>query len=160
MIQTITEVFNQIKGFVTSADFQAFLTATIGIVTSVALLQNRLAALKVAKSDNAILKQNVEISSLEKMLQKQEEVIKTLHAKTDLQSAMFSLAFLNSKKLDPHTKQELAKLATGLQSSKINQVEQKPVFTKVIEAAKAVAEAPIIEKVEEAKSIFNKLTKL
>jgi hypothetical protein len=160
MIETITEVFNQIKGFVTSADFQAFLTATIGIVTSVALLQNRLAALKVAKSDNSILKQNVEISSLEKMIQKQEEVIKTLHSKMDLQSAMFSLAFLNSKKLDSHTKQELAKLATGLQSQKIEHLEEKPVFMRVIEAAKAVAESPIVEKVEEATSIFNKLTKL
>jgi len=160
MIETITEVFNQIKGFVTSADFQAFLTATIGIVTSVALLQNRLAALKVAKSDNSILKQNVEISSLEKMIQKQEEVIKTLHSKMDLQSAMFSLAFLNSKKLDSHTKQELAKLATGLQSQKIDHLEEKPVFMRVIEAAKAVAESPIVEKVEEATSIFNKLTKL
>jgi hypothetical protein len=160
MIETITEVFNQIKGFVTSADFQAFLTATIGIVTSVALLQNRLAALKVAKSDNSILKQNVEISSLEKMIQKQEEVIKTLHSKMDLQSAMFSLAFLNSKKLDSHTKQELAKLATGLQSQKIDHLEEKPVFMRVIEAAKTVAESPIVEKIEEATSIFNKLTKL
>ena len=160
MIQTITEVFNQLKDFVTSADFQAFLTATIGIVTSVALIQNRLAALKVARSDNSILKQNVEISSLEKMIQKQDEIIKTLHSKMDLQSAMFSLAFLNSKKIDPHTKQELAKLATGLQSSKIENLEQKPVFMKVIEAAKAVAESPIVDKIEEATSIFNKLTKL
>lgn len=160
MIQTITEFFTQVKDFVTSADFQAFLTATIGVVTSVALLQNRLAALKVAKSDNAILKQNVEISSLEKMIQKQDEVIKTLHAKMDLQSAMFSLAFLNSKKIDSHTKQELAKLATGLQNSKIDHLQEKPVFAKVIEAVKIAAETPIVEKVEEATSIFNKLTKL
>lgn len=160
MIETITELFTQVKDFVTSADFQAFLTATIGVVTSVALLQNRLAALKVAKSDNAILKQNVEISSLEKMIQKQDEIIKTLHAKMDLQSAMFSLAFLNSKKLDSHTKQELAKLATGLQSQKIENIEQKPIFTKIVEAAKAVAETPIKEQIEEATTIFSKLTKL
>jgi hypothetical protein len=160
MIETVTELFNQMLGFVTSSEFQAFLTATIGIVTSVALVQNRLAALKVAKSDNSILKQNVEISSLEKIIIKQDEMMKTLNAKVDLQSAMFSLAFLNSKKIDANTKHELAKLATGLQSSKVEAPEQKPVFMKVIEAAKAVAEAPVIQTVEEVKSIYQKLTKV
>jgi hypothetical protein len=102
----------------------------------------------------------VEITSLEKTINKQDEMIKTLNAKVDLQSAMFSLAFLNSKKLDANTKYELAKLATGLQSSKVESPEQKPVFIKVIEAAKAVAEAPVNQAVEESKSIYQKLTKV
>lgn len=159
MIATITEFLNQITEFVTSPDFQAFTTATIAVVTSVALLQNRLAALKVAKSDNAILKQNVEISSLEKMILSQSEEIKTLQAKLDLQSAMFASAFLNSKKLDAATKQELAKLATGLQKKKV-EAKDTPIIEKVVEVAKKVVEAPVVETVEEVKSIYEKLTKV
>jgi hypothetical protein len=160
MIATITEFLNQFSEFVTSADFQAFTTATIAVVTSVALLQNRLAALKVAKSDNSILKQNVEISSLEKMIIRQNEEIKTLHSKLDLQSAMFASAFLNSKKLDAGTKQELAKLATGLQKSKLEAGVEVPVIDKVVEAAKTIIATPITETVEEVKSIYEKLTKV
>lgn len=160
MIETITEFFNQVKDFVTSAEFQAFLTATIGIVTSVALVQNRLAALKVARSDNSILKQNVEITSLEKRIIAQEETIKVLVAKIDLQSAMFATAFLNSKKLDATTKQELAKIANTLQKNKVNEIKETPILDKVVEIAQKVIETPIDETVQEATSIYSKLTKL
>ncbi len=161
MWQAIQDVVGDIYGFVTSADFQAFLTATIGIVTTFALIQNKVAALKVAKSENIMLKHNVELVNLETTIEQQGQVIKRLENKLEVQSNMFALAFLNSKKLDSTTKQELARLAKLLDKKEIGETEKKPnVIESVIKVVEQVKDSPIAEKVvSEATSIFEKLTK-
>lgn len=161
MWQAIQDVVGDIHGFVTSADFQAFLTATIGIVTTFALIQNKVAALKVAKSENIMLKHNVELVNLETTIEQQGQVIKRLEDKLEVQSNMFALAFLNSKKLDSTTKQELARLAKLLDKKEIGETEKKPnVIESVIKVVEQVKDSPIAEKVvSEATSIFEKLTK-
>jgi hypothetical protein len=74
---------------------------------------------------------------------------------------MFALAFLNSKKLDSTTKQELARLAKLLDKKEIGETEKKPnVIESVIKVVEQVKDSPIAEKVvSEATSIFEKLTK-
>lgn len=160
MIEAITTWMGQAADFILSPEFQGLATAVIGLVTSIALIQNKVAALKVAKTENTMLSQVVEISALEKKIVGQEEQIKLLTNKIELQSAMFASAFLNSKKLDAATKQELAKLATGLQKTKIEPTIEKPLIDKVVEAAKQVAATPVVQAVEEATSIYKKLTKV
>jgi hypothetical protein len=71
---------------------------------------------------------------------------------------MFSAAFLNSRKLDAQTKQEIAKFAKALTEKK---PEQDTLIEKVVEVAKSVIKEPIKEVVENtANTIFEKLTKL
>lgn len=161
MWQAIQEVVSNVHGFVTSSDFQAFLTATIGIVTTFALIQNKMAALKVAKSENVMLKHNVELVNLETTIEHQGHIIKRLEDKLEVQSNMFALAFLNSKKLDSTTKQELARLAKLLDKKDIGETEKKTnVVESVIKVVEQVKDLPIAEKVvSEATSIFEKLTK-
>lgn len=161
MWQAIQEVVSDIHGFVTSADFQAFLTATIGIVTTFALIQNKMAALKVAKSENVMLKHNVELVNLETTIEHQGQTIKRLEDKLEIQSNMFALAFLNSKKLDSTTKQELARLAKLLDKKDISETEKKTnVVESVIKVVEQVKDLPIAEKVvSQATTIFEKLTK-
>ena len=161
MWEAIQEVVGDVHGFVTSADFQAFLTATIGIVTTFALLQNKVAALKVAKSENIMLKHNVELVNLEKTIEHQGTVVKRLEDKLEVQSNMFALAFLNSKKLDATTKQELARLAKLLNKKDTGETEKKlNVVESVIKVVEQVKDLPIAEKVvSQTTSIFEKLTK-
>jgi hypothetical protein len=160
MIETITVWFNEAVNFLKSAEFQAVVTATIGFVTSIALIQNRVAALKVAKTENVMLAHNVEILTLEKKINQQSELMKNLETKLELQSAMFALAFLNSKKLDGQTKQELARLATQLQKSNPQQVKDSNVLETVTQIANQVVNNPIKDVIQEATSIYQKLTKV
>ncbi len=161
MLETITEFFNQTMGFITSSEFQAFVTATIGLVTSIALVQNRVAALKLAKGENKMLEQTVEITVLEKKVVKLEATNDLLVKKLDTLSGMFALVFLNSKKLDSSTKQELIKHVESLHAKTITEVKQAPLFEKVAEVAKAVAAAPIADKaVESVTDLYKKLTKV
>jgi hypothetical protein len=162
MWEAIQEVVGNVHGFVTSADFQAFLTATIGIVTTFALLQNKMAALKVAKSENIMLKHNVELVNLEHTIEDQGKVIKQLSEKLEVQSNMFSLAFLNSKKLDATTKQELARLSKLLNAKEISETDKgSNVIESVIKVVEQVADKKdVVEKVlSQTSSIFEKLTK-
>ena len=160
MWEAIQEVVGNVHGFVTSADFQAFLTATIGIVTTFALLQNKVAALKVAKSENIMLKHNVELVNLEHTIEDQGKVIKQLSDKLEVQSNMFSLAFLNSKKLDATTKQELARLSKLLNAKEISETDKgSNVIESVIKVVEQVADKKdVVEKVlSQTSSIFENI---
>jgi hypothetical protein len=147
--------------FITSSEFQAFVTATIGLVTSVALVQNRVAALKLAKGENKMLEQTVEIGLLEKKVVKLEATNNLMVKKLDTLSGMFALVFLNSKKLDSSTKQELIKHVDSLKAKTVVEVDQAPLFEKVAEVAKAVASLPIVEQATESVTdLYKKLTKV
>lgn len=155
---TIIEVFNEIKNFVTGADFQAFVTAAIGVYTAFALLNNKVAALKVANTQNTLNAQNIDISKLQEQITTQQETIVNLTKKIDLQSGMFSAAFLNSKKLDSQTKQEIAKFAKTLTEIK---VPNNNLLEKVVETANQVISSPIVETVTEtATNLFEKMKTL
>jgi hypothetical protein len=161
MIETITEFFNQAMGFITSGEFQAFTTATIGLVTSIALIQNRVAALKVSKTENVMLAQNIEINTLEKKLVKLESTNDLMTKKLDTLSGMFALVFLNSKKLDAATKQELIKHVDALQAKTVEQANSQPLFEKVAEVVKTVSEVKVVEQVAESVTdLYKKLTKV
>jgi hypothetical protein len=161
MLETITEFFNQTMAFITSGEFQAFTTATIGLVTSIALIQNRVAALKVAKTENVMLAQNVEINTLEKKLVKLESTNDLMTKKLDTLSGMFALVFLNSKKLDGATKQELIKHVDALQAKTIEKAVSEPLFVKVAEIAKSIKESKVVEQTTESVTdLYKKLTKV
>jgi hypothetical protein len=156
--QSLAEVVTQVKDFIVSPDFQALATAAIGFVTSIALINNKVAAMRVAKTDNLMLQQQVDVNKLEKKVVEQTQLIEILSKKIELQSGMFSAAFLNSRKLDAQTKQEIAKFAKALTEKK---PEQDTLIEKVVEVAKSVIKEPIKEVVENtANTIFEKLTKL
>ncbi len=149
--------------FLISSEFQAIVTALIGVVGAIALIANRIASMKLANSTIATAKQNIEISELKKQNDEQAKQIKDLKTMVAQQSTMFSLAFLNSKRLDPKTKQEIAKISSNLVSLEKDigpkVVDAKQIIDQATESVKKFADAPIETVVEKTQTIFEKLTK-
>jgi len=158
-----SEFLQQVYDFLISAEFQAIVTTVLGIGTTIALIANRVAALKMAHATNVQMKQNIEISDLKADIKKLERSNGELKNIVVQQSAMFSLAFLNSKKLDGNTKQEIARIAANL-TTKSTQA-QEPIkdisatIEKAVEVAKKIIDTPIEPIIDAGKTIFDKLTK-
>lgn len=162
-LNRFVEFWDELYGFLISPEFQAVVTALIGLVGAVALIANRIGSMKLANSTIATAKQNIEISQLKKDNDVLTKHVQDLKSMISQQSTMFSLAFLNSKKLDAKTKQEIAKISSNLVSleknigSRIGDADK--VIAQAKEAVKTVAETPIETIIEKTQSIFDKLTK-
>ncbi|NCA97642.1 MAG: hypothetical protein EOM77_05695 [Bacteroidia bacterium] len=140
--------------FIISPEFQAVVTAVIGIVGVVVVINNKIKALRLVSTENRLAKKNVEVTELQKDIKVLIESVNYVNEENKALKSMFAAAFMNSRKLDEATKQQIARLSVEKATSEAVKVIQE----QVIEQAETIVKTPV--KAEEAKpSAFEVLTK-
>ena len=125
--------------FIISPEFQAVITAVIGVVTAIAITSNKIKALKLVSTENKLAKKETDIAILQNEIRDLKAEVVASTKETQVLKAMFSKAFMNSRKLDPSTRLEIAQLSIEkAESGQVNQIKET-----VVQEAQKIIDTPI-----------------